>query len=62
MKNYSQSRHLGYVRHDHVMTAGTAIVMWFGELSPSAASATVCRVLIFTSIIAVIPAQFANSE
>lgn len=43
-----------------VMTAGTAIVMWFGELITDRGVGNGMSVLIFTSIIAVIPAQFAN--
>ncbi len=43
-----------------VMTAGTAIVMWFGELITERGVGNGMSVLIFTSIIAVIPAQFAN--
>lgn len=43
-----------------VMTAGTAVVMWFGELITERGVGNGMSVLIFTSIIAVIPAQFAN--
>ena len=43
-----------------VLTAGTAIVMWFGELITERGVGNGMSVLIFTSIIAVIPAQFAN--
>jgi len=43
-----------------VMTAGTALVMWFGELITERGVGNGMSVLIFTSIIAVIPAQFAN--
>ena len=42
-----------------VMTAGTAVVMWFGELITERGVGNGMSVLIFTSIIAVIPAQFA---
>lgn len=43
-----------------VMTAGTAVVMWFGELITERGVGNGMSVLIFTSIIAVIPAQFAS--
>lgn len=43
-----------------VMTAGTAVIMWFGELITERGVGNGMSVLIFTSIIAVIPAQFAN--
>ena len=43
-----------------VMTAGTAIVMWFGELITERGVGNGMSVLIFTSIIAVIQAQVAN--
>ena len=43
-----------------VMTAGTAIIMWFGELITERGVGNGMSVLIFTSIIAVIPAQFVN--
>ena len=43
-----------------VMTAGTAIIMWFGELITERGLGNGMSVLIFTSIIAVIPAQFVN--
>ncbi len=41
------------------MTAGTAVVMWFGELITDRGVGNGMSLLIFTSIIAVIPAQFA---
>ena len=43
-----------------VMTAGTAVVMWFGELITERGVGNGMSVLIFASIIAVIPAQFAS--
>ncbi len=43
-----------------VMTAGTAMVMWFGELITERGVGNGMSVLIFTSIIATIPAQFAT--
>lgn len=43
-----------------VMTAGTAMVMWFGELITERGVGNGMSVLIFTSIIATIPAQFAS--
>jgi len=43
-----------------VMTAGTAVIMWFGELITERGVGNGMSVLIFTSIIAVIPAQFVN--
>jgi preprotein translocase subunit SecY len=43
-----------------VMTAGTAIIMWFGELITERGVGNGMSVLIFTSIIATIPAQFAS--
>jgi len=43
-----------------VMTAGTAVVMWFGELITERGVGNGMSVLIFTSIIATIPAQFAS--
>jgi preprotein translocase subunit SecY len=43
-----------------VMTAGTAIVMWFGELITERGVGNGMSVLIFTSIIATIPSQFAS--
>lgn len=42
-----------------VMTAGTAMVMWFGELITERGVGNGMSVLIFTSIISTIPAQFA---
>ena len=42
------------------MTAGTAMVMWFGELITERGVGNGMSVLIFTSIIATIPAQFAS--
>ena len=43
-----------------VMTAGTAVVMWFGELITERGVGNGMSVLIFTSIIATIPSQFAS--
>ena len=43
-----------------VMTAGTAVIMWFGELITERGVGNGMSVLIFTSIIATIPAQFAG--
>ena len=43
-----------------VMTAGTAVIMWFGELITERGVGNGMSVLIFTSIIATIPAQFAS--
>ena len=43
-----------------VMTAGTAVVMWFGELITERGVGNGMSVLIFTAIIATIPAQFAG--
>jgi len=43
-----------------VMTAGTAVVMWFGELITERGVGNGMSVLIFTAIIATIPAQFAS--
>ncbi len=43
-----------------VMTAGTAIIMWFGELITERGVGNGMSVLIFTSIIATIPAQFVG--
>ena len=43
-----------------VMTAGTSIIMWFGELITERGVGNGMSVLIFTSIIATIPAQFAG--
>jgi preprotein translocase subunit SecY len=43
-----------------VMTAGTAIIMWFGELITERGVGNGMSVLIFTSIIATIPAQFLS--
>jgi preprotein translocase subunit SecY len=42
------------------MTAGTTIIMWFGELITERGVGNGMSVLIFTSIIATIPAQFAS--
>jgi preprotein translocase subunit SecY len=42
------------------MTAGTAVIMWFGELITERGVGNGMSVLIFTSIIAVIPSQFAS--
>jgi preprotein translocase subunit SecY len=43
-----------------VMTAGTAVVKWFGELITERGVGNGMSVLIFTAIIATIPAQFAG--
>ena len=43
-----------------VMTAGTAVIMWFGELITERGVGNGMSVLIFTSIISSIPAQFAS--
>ena len=43
-----------------VMTAGTAVIMWFGELITERGIGNGMSILIFTSIIARIPAQFAS--
>ncbi len=43
-----------------VMTAGTAVVMWFGELITERGIGNGMSLLIFTSIISSIPAQFAS--
>ena len=43
-----------------VMTAGTGMVMWFGELITERGVGNGMSVLIFTSIIAIIPSQFAS--
>ncbi len=43
-----------------VMTAGTAVVMWFGELITERGVGNGMSVLIFTAIIATIPAQFVS--
>ena len=43
-----------------VMTAGTSVIMWFGELITERGVGNGMSVLIFTSIIATIPAQFAG--
>lgn len=43
-----------------VMTAGTAMVMWFGELITERGVGNGMSLLIFTSIIATVPAQFAS--
>jgi preprotein translocase subunit SecY len=43
-----------------VMTAGTSIIMWFGELITERGLGNGMSVLIFTSIIATVPAQFAS--
>jgi preprotein translocase subunit SecY len=42
------------------MTAGTAVIMWFGELITERGVGNGMSMLIFTSIIATIPAQFAS--
>lgn len=43
-----------------VMTAGTSVIMWFGELITERGVGNGMSLLIFTSIIAVIPSQFAS--
>ena len=43
-----------------VMTAGTAVIMWFGELITERGVGNGMSILIFTSIIATIPSQFAG--
>ncbi len=43
-----------------VMTAGTAVIMWLGELITERGVGNGMSLLIFTSIIATIPAQFAS--
>ena len=43
-----------------VMTAGTAVIMWFGELITERGIGNGMSLLIFTSIISSIPAQFAS--
>ncbi len=43
-----------------VMTAGTAIIMWFGELITERGIGNGMSLLIFTSIIATIPSQFVG--
>ena len=43
-----------------VMTAGTSVIMWFGELITDRGVGNGMSVLIFTSIIATIPSQFAS--
>jgi len=43
-----------------VMTAGTSMVMWFGELITDRGVGNGMSLLIFTSIIATIPSQFAS--
>jgi preprotein translocase subunit SecY len=43
-----------------IMTAGTAMIMWFGEMITERGVGNGMSVLIFTSIIATIPAQFAT--
>ena len=43
-----------------VMTAGTAVIMWFGELITDRGIGNGMSLLIFTSIISSIPAQFAS--
>ena len=42
------------------MTAGTAVIMWFGELITERGVGNGMSLLIFTSIIATIPSQFAS--
>ena len=42
------------------MTAGTAVIMWFGELITERGVGNGMSILIFTSIIATVPAQFAS--
>ena len=43
-----------------VMTAGTSVIMWFGELITDRGVGNGMSVLIFTSIISTIPSQFAS--
>ena len=43
-----------------VMTAGTAVIMWFGELITERGIGNGMSLLIFTSIISSVPAQFAS--
>jgi preprotein translocase subunit SecY len=43
-----------------VMTAGTSVIMWFGELITERGIGNGMSLLIFTSIIATIPSQFAS--
>jgi preprotein translocase subunit SecY len=43
-----------------VMTAGTSVIMWFGELITERGVGNGMSILIFTSIISTIPAQFAS--
>ena len=43
-----------------VMTAGTAVIMWFGELITERGIGNGMSLLIFSSIISSIPAQFAS--
>ena len=43
-----------------VMTAGTSMIMWFGELITERGVGNGMSVIIFTSIIATVPAQFAG--
>ena len=43
-----------------VMTAGTAVIMWLGELITERGVGNGMSLLIFTSIIATVPAQFAS--
>ncbi len=43
-----------------VMTAGTAVIMWLGELITERGVGNGMSLLIFTAIIATIPAQFAS--
>jgi len=43
-----------------VMTAGTSVIMWFGELITDRGVGNGMSLLIFTSIIATIPSQFAS--
>ncbi len=42
------------------MTAGTAVIMWFGELITERGIGNGMSILIFSSIIATVPAQFAS--
>jgi len=42
------------------MTAGTAVIMWFGELITERGIGNGMSLLIFTSIIATVPSQFAS--
>ncbi len=43
-----------------VMTAGTAVIMWFGELITERGVGNGMSIIIFTSIIATVPSQFVG--